>query len=50
MGAGLLAKSESCRSVLETLDARLARLPDPPSWSLMVELERDESSSRINQA
>jgi hybrid polyketide synthase/nonribosomal peptide synthetase ACE1 len=50
MGADLLEKSASSRSLLQKLDACLARLPDPPSWSLVEELARDELSSRVNHA
>lgn len=50
MGTQLIAHSESCRSILKKLDCRLARLPVPPPWSLVQELDRDRSSSRVDQA
>ncbi|KAK3369911.1 AMP-binding enzyme [Podospora didyma] len=52
MGVDLAEKSATCRRVIQALDGRLARLPvaDRPSWSLLHELQKDASSSRISQA
>ncbi|KAI1090155.1 hypothetical protein F5B19DRAFT_334347 [Rostrohypoxylon terebratum] len=52
MGARLVSQSISSRRVLEKLQERLACLPaeDRPPWSLIEELQKDASSSRVNEA
>jgi hybrid polyketide synthase/nonribosomal peptide synthetase ACE1 len=50
MGTDILSNSSSCLRILANLDASLAGLPNPPSWSLIEELSRNESSSRIHLA
>ncbi|RYP81408.1 hypothetical protein DL769_001974 [Monosporascus sp. CRB-8-3] len=52
MGSDLITSSPVARHVLEKLEARLSQLPqtDIPSWSLLEELQKDASSSRIGEA
>ncbi|PHH88579.1 hypothetical protein CDD83_7347 [Cordyceps sp. RAO-2017] len=52
MGLDLVTASPAARRVLERLDARLAGLPAAhrPSWSLLEELQKEGSSSRIMEA
>jgi hybrid polyketide synthase/nonribosomal peptide synthetase ACE1 len=49
MGVDLLESSEACHSILERLDARLSRLPEPPLWSLIEELKREATASRVSE-
>lgn len=50
MGRGLLDKSPLFRRVLEQCDEVLQALPDGPDWSLLEELSKDASSSRVGEA
>lgn len=52
MGFELIQESSAAREVIQNLENRLDQLPaaDRPSWSLLQELQRDGSSSRINEA
>lgn len=52
MGAELFTSSKVARQVIERLETRLLQLPkaDRPQWSIMQELRRDPSSSRIGEA
>lgn len=52
MGAELVAHSVAARAVIEKLDAQLAQLPTPdrPDWTILEELQKDNLSSRINDA
>ncbi|KAK2598639.1 hypothetical protein N8I77_012034 [Diaporthe amygdali] len=52
MGAELLETSSAARRIVQQLDDRLARLPSEhrPSWSLVDELCKPASSSRVGQA
>ena len=52
MGSQLLSTSAVARRTVERLEARLSQLPtaDRPSWSLIEELQKDDSSSRIGEA
>lgn len=52
MGAELLKSSTVASQVIERLETRLRQLPkaDRPQWSLMQELEKEPSSSRIGEA
>ena len=52
MGAELIAKSDTARSVIKSLDLRLSQLApeERPSWLLLEELQKDASCSRIGQA
>ncbi|KAJ2990320.1 hypothetical protein NUW58_g3008 [Xylaria curta] len=50
MGCPLITSSAATRQIIERLDLRLSQLPDGPSWSLMEELQKDPSSSRISEA
>ncbi|KAI1457563.1 hypothetical protein F4805DRAFT_174045 [Annulohypoxylon moriforme] len=52
MGARLVSESASAQRVLYKLQARLDHLPveDRPSWLLTDELEKEASSSRVNEA
>lgn len=52
MGVELLKSSKVASQVIERLETRLLQLPiaDRPQWSLMQELEREPSSSRIGEA
>ncbi len=47
-----VASSKKARSIIHGLEIHLSQLPesDRPSWSLLEELERDESTSRIHSA
>ncbi|KAI1375298.1 amino acid adenylation domain-containing protein [Hypoxylon crocopeplum] len=47
-----VASSVVAREIIRGLELRLSQLPEPdrPSWSLLAELERDESVSRIHEA
>lgn len=52
MGVELLKSSKVASQVIERLETRLLQLPiaDRPQWSLMQELEKEPSSSRISEA
>ncbi|RYP47491.1 hypothetical protein DL768_006463 [Monosporascus sp. mg162] len=52
MGSDLITSSPFVRHILEQLEARLSQLPqtDIPSWSLLEELQKGASSSRIGEA
>ena len=52
MGVELLKSSKIASKVIEQLETRLLRLPiaDRPQWSLMQELTKGPSSSRIGEA
>lgn len=52
MGIELLKSSEVARQVIQRLENRLLQLPiaDRVPWSLMLELEKGPSSSRIGEA
>jgi hybrid polyketide synthase/nonribosomal peptide synthetase ACE1 len=52
MGAELVETSDTARRVIESLERRLSQLPDEdrPSWSLLEELQKDDSMSQINHA
>lgn len=52
MGVELLKSSKIASQVIERLETRLLQLPiaDRPKWSLMQELEKEPSSSRIGEA
>ena len=52
MGIELLKSSEVASQVIERLETRLLQLPiaDRPTWSLMEELKKEPSSSRIGEA
>jgi acyl transferase domain-containing protein len=50
MGAELIEKSETARSIIERLETDLANLPDGPAWSLKAEILEASSTSRINEA
>jgi acyl transferase domain-containing protein len=50
MGRGLLDKSPLFRRVIEQCDEVLKALPDGPEWSLIEELSKDSSSSRMGEA
>ena len=50
MGRGLLDKSSVFCRVLEQCDEVLKALPDGPEWSLIEELSKDSSSSRVGEA
>ncbi|KAK6541942.1 hypothetical protein TWF694_007715 [Orbilia ellipsospora] len=47
MGKGLIETSSLFKSVLEECDRILQSLPDGPDWSIIDELEKPKSSSRI---
>lgn len=52
MGLELVQTSEACKTIIQRLDDRLARLPekDRPEWSLVEELGRVGNDSRVNEA
>ncbi|KAJ5809264.1 polyketide synthase [Penicillium pulvis] len=50
MGRCLLEMSPLFRRVLEQCDEVLKALPDGPEWSLVEELSKDSSSSRVGEA
>ncbi|KAF4629401.1 hypothetical protein G7Y89_g8750 [Cudoniella acicularis] len=52
MGSDLITHSTAARNVLQRLETRLSQLPaaDRPSWSLIQELQKESSSSRIREA
>jgi hybrid polyketide synthase / nonribosomal peptide synthetase ACE1 len=52
MGAEMVEKSITARCLIESLDLRLSRLPTEsrPSWSLLEELLKDSSCSRVDQS
>ncbi|GAP92219.1 putative polyketide synthase [Rosellinia necatrix] len=52
MGLDLIRSSSVSRGIIQKLQDRLNRLPerDAPSWSLLEELERDASISRVGEA
>ncbi|KAI9157871.1 Polyketide synthase-nonribosomal peptide synthetase ACE1 [Paramyrothecium foliicola] len=50
MGSQLILSSNVARETCAKLEARLARLPDRPEWSLTEELLKDSSKSRIAEA
>lgn len=50
MGCMLIDQSPLFRSVLEECDNVLRSLPDGPQWSIIEELTRDQSESKINEA
>ncbi|KAI0179682.1 hypothetical protein GGR52DRAFT_587215 [Hypoxylon sp. FL1284] len=51
MGSDLIALSPFARMTVRNLEDRLSRLPahHRPSWSLVEELQKDKTSSRINE-
>lgn len=50
-GFELMQASKVCRETIRKLELRLGRLPenDRPSWSLLEELEKDVTTSRIGE-
>ncbi|KAI1372084.1 hypothetical protein F4677DRAFT_433407 [Hypoxylon crocopeplum] len=50
MGLDLITTSTTSRRIIQTLQSRLDKLPDGPTWSLMQELQKDAASSRIMEA
>lgn len=50
MGRGLLENSPLFRRALERFDKVLTNLPDGPEWSLIEELSRNASDSRVGEA
>lgn len=52
MGLDLVTSSPAAKGIISDLQARLDRLPlaDRPTWSILQELEKDASSSRIMEA
>ncbi|KAK5992615.1 Polyketide synthase-nonribosomal peptide synthetase TwmB [Cladobotryum mycophilum] len=52
MGLDLITTSNAPRCMLEKLQSRLDQLPDSdrPAWSLIEELQKDSSCSRISEA
>lgn len=50
MGAELLERSHKARSLIQDLEAYLAALPDPPTWSLQAELLAGVERSRLDEA
>lgn len=50
MGAGLYEKSAAFRTSMQELEKSLARLPDPPKWSLIQELLAPTQTSRVHEA
>ncbi|RYP10842.1 hypothetical protein DL764_000394 [Monosporascus ibericus] len=52
MGVELISSSDAARKIVQRLEARLSQLPlvDRPAWSLIDELQKDSSSSRITEA
>ncbi|KAI1661695.1 hypothetical protein F4813DRAFT_169421 [Daldinia decipiens] len=52
MGLDLIMSSAASRRIIQNLESRLDRLPaaDRPTWSLLQELQKDVSSSRIAEA
>lgn len=50
MGRALLDKSPLFRRALERCDEVLRALPDGPKWSLVDELSKNDSSSRVGEA
>jgi acyl transferase domain-containing protein len=50
MGRGLLENSPLFRLALERCEEVLKALPDGPEWSLIEELSKDSSSSRVGEA
>lgn len=52
MGAELISSSRTARLIIADLQTRLDGLPaaDRPSWSILEELQREEPTSRINEA
>lgn len=50
MGADLYEKSAAFRASMQNLERSLARLPDPPTWSLISELLAPAQTSRVNEA
>jgi len=50
MGRGLLDRSPLFRRFLQQCDEVLKSLPDGPEWSLIKELTKDSSSSRVGEA
>ncbi|KAI0112010.1 hypothetical protein GGR51DRAFT_557191 [Nemania sp. FL0031] len=50
MGFELITGSQDARDIIKLLEDRLSELPDPPQWSLIEELSRGASTSRINES
>lgn len=52
MGADLIARSAFARDIVASLEARLEQLPpsDRPTWSLIRELQKDGTHSRVHEA
>lgn len=52
MGLNLVTTSATARSIVERLQRRLDELPatDRPQWSLLQELQKDPSTSRVMEA
>ncbi|RYP41495.1 hypothetical protein DL767_001000 [Monosporascus sp. MG133] len=50
MGASLYSQCVSFRNTIDELEGSLARLPDPPSWSLAQELTAPAESTKIHVA
>lgn len=48
--ASRLMQCAGAISVISELERSLAELPDPPSWSLLAELSRPQSCSRVTEA
>ncbi|KAI0106406.1 hypothetical protein GGR51DRAFT_517601 [Nemania sp. FL0031] len=47
MGLDLITASTAARLIIEKLQARLDQLPDHPTWTILEELRKGESSSRL---
>ncbi|KAI0203696.1 hypothetical protein F4808DRAFT_467077 [Astrocystis sublimbata] len=49
MGLDLVIASTASKAIIEKLQARLIQLPDPPTWTILGELQKGGSSSRLQE-
>jgi acyl transferase domain-containing protein len=50
MGSGLLRSCPLFATTIQNLDSELSKLPHPPSWTLLAEMQAIASRSRVGEA